>query len=95
MTVQAFDLTWLNRWRVSSLALTDGQISEVIGHFPRHVKSKCLNFSSNGILQFYNTSLKNVPTMKVLDLSHNNLSHIPPIKVGINLTLDISGWFNC
>lgn len=91
VTVKSFDIGWLNRWRVSSLAITDGQINRIQGQFPKSVKSPCLNFSSNGILAFDNMSLKHVQNLSIIDLSHNNLSHIPPLKLKINLTLDISG----
>ncbi|KAK9709143.1 hypothetical protein QE152_g26792 [Popillia japonica] len=90
VTAKTFKIEWLNQWRPCSLAVTDGHIDEVKGQFPKTARSPCLNFSSNAILRFDNASLKYVRDLEKLDLSNNSLSHIPSMRLGINLTLDIS-----
>lgn len=83
-------LDFANRiWkRLNSLAITDGNITQILGEFPRFSALKCLNVSNNNISSIPTRALKEL-TLQVLDLSHNNLTAIPNLSSRSNLALDV------
>lgn len=81
------------RWRMlKSLAITDGKINRVMGQFLMMAPTKCLNFSNNALVEVESNSLNRLWHLSILDLSYNNLTHLPALNMnGRALWLDISG----
>lgn len=73
-----------------SLAITDSHVSSIFGHFTGSLT--CLNLSSNGLVEADPQAFKQLTELKLLDLSHNKLKHLPEINVNQpHFWLDISG----
>ncbi|XP_011154131.1 protein halfway isoform X1 [Harpegnathos saltator] len=81
------------RWRkLKSLAVTDGRISRVKGQFLMKTPIVCLNLSNNALVEVENNSLTRLEQLATLDLSYNNLTHLPALNTnGREFWLDISG----
>ncbi|KAI4495539.1 hypothetical protein M0802_008551 [Mischocyttarus mexicanus] len=82
------------RWRrLKSLAITDGRIDRVKGQFLMMTPTSCLNLSNNAIVEVDNNSLIRLVQLTTLDLSCNNLTHLPALNTinGREFWLDISG----
>ncbi|XP_032457520.1 protein halfway isoform X7 [Nasonia vitripennis] len=82
------------RWRMlKSLAVTDGKIHRIRGQFLMMTPILCLNFSNNALLEMENNSLSRLTQLTTLDLSYNNLTHLPALNImnGREFWLDISG----
>ncbi|KAJ8679556.1 hypothetical protein QAD02_015343 [Eretmocerus hayati] len=82
------------RWRMlKSLAITDGNISRVKGQFMMMTPILCLNLSNNALLEMDNNSLVRLSQLSTLDLSYNNLTHLPALNLmnGREFWLDIAG----
>ncbi|KAH8419652.1 hypothetical protein KR009_000232, partial [Drosophila setifemur] len=91
MTVEDVDLSNPIFRSLQSLALTDGNITRLVGAFPRLSALKCLNISSNNISEIHPRAVKDVPHLEFFGMSHNNLSLVPHRNQNKNITLDISG----
>lgn len=82
------------RWRMlKSLAITDGRIKKVQGKFRMMTPTQCLNLSNNALMEVENNSLIRLAQLTTLDLSYNNLTHLPALNImnGREFWLDISG----
>lgn len=81
------------RWRMlKSLAVTDGRIKQVKGQFLMMTPIVCLNLSNNALVEIENKSLTRLAQLTTLDLSYNNLTHLPALNTnGREFWLDISG----
>lgn len=82
------------RWRMlKSLAITDGKIHSMKGQFLMMTPILCLNLSNNALLEMENNSLIRLSQLTTLDLSYNNLTHLPALNVmnGREFWLDICG----
>ncbi|XP_015171505.1 PREDICTED: protein halfway [Polistes dominula] len=82
------------RWRrLKSLAITDGRINRVKNQFLVVTPISCLNLSNNGLIEVDNNSLNRLGQLTTLDLSCNNLTHLPGLNIinGREFWLDISG----
>ncbi|XP_014211946.1 protein halfway-like [Copidosoma floridanum] len=82
------------RWRMlKSLAITDGKIQRIKGQFLMMTPIFCLNFSNIALLEMENNSLIRLAQLTTLDLSHNNLMHLPALNImnGREFWIDISG----
>jgi len=82
------------RWRMlKSLAITDGRIKKVQGQFRMMTPTQCLNLSNNALMEVENNSLIRLAQLTTLDLSYNNLTHLPALNTmnGREFWLDISG----
>ncbi|XP_058800270.1 protein halfway isoform X2 [Phymastichus coffea] len=82
------------RWRMlKSLAITDGRISRIKGQFLIMTPMVCLNLSNNALLEMENSSLIRLSQLTTLDLSYNNLTHLPTLNImnGREFWLDICG----
>lgn len=57
----------------------------------------CLNLSNNGLVEVENNSLTRLVQLTTLDLSYNNLTHLPTLNTinGRDFWLDISGEHYC
>jgi hypothetical protein len=85
------------RWRMlKSLAITDGRIQRIKGQFLMMTPILCLNLSNNALLEMENNSLIRLAQLTTLDLSYNNLTHLPALNImnGREFWLDISGKIN-
>ncbi|XP_066998180.1 protein halfway isoform X2 [Anabrus simplex] len=73
---------------LKTLIITGGNITKIYGinHF---ANIECLNLSRNSLSRI-DTDMKSLHNLRVLDLSHNNLTILPELATE-NLTLDISG----
>lgn len=65
---------------IKSLAITDGNISRITGQFAMMTSHTCLNFSNNNITEISDRALSNLSSLKLLDLSSNNLTKLPSLK---------------
>lgn len=89
-TFDVFDLGDVSLNGLKSLAITDGSINRIKGHLSIDSIS-CLNFSNNALVNVENNSLIQLTELNTLDLSHNNLTHLPSLDTNHELWLDISG----
>lgn len=92
-TLDIFNAT-KKSWRMlKSLAITDGRINRVIGQFLVMTPTLCLNLSNNALIEVDNNSLIRLTQLTTLDLSYNNLTHLPALNTmnGREFWLDISG----
>lgn len=88
-TQSEINITHLNSLKsVDSLVITDGNVTRISGQFSRFSAIKCLNFSNNGIREINERALLNLSQLKLLDVSANNLTKLPPLS---NITIDIQG----
>lgn len=88
-TVHTFNAD-IDDWAtLESLSVIGGQINKINGQFSGNLA--CVNFSQNNISEISTSAFKNLPKLKILDLSKNNVSNIPNItSTKHNLRLDIS-----
>lgn len=89
-TLESFNVTGVKWRRLKSLALTDGKIKRIQDQFFMMTPTHCLNLSNNGLLEIENNSFTRLTLLKSLDLSYNNITHLPAIS-GRELWIDISG----
>ncbi|XP_063624422.1 protein halfway isoform X1 [Cydia splendana] len=96
-TITELDLSQSVFRRLASMALTDGNIGQIVGQFPKHSSIACLNISNNNL-----TTAKLPTTLRpfaylfnltVLDASANNLTEFPLSLVQSNrkIFIDMSG----
>ncbi|XP_047991019.1 protein halfway isoform X2 [Leguminivora glycinivorella] len=96
-TITELDLSQSVFRRLASMALTDGNIGQIVGQFPKHSSIACLNISNNNL-----TTAKLPSTLRpfaylfnltVLDASANNLTEFPLSLVQSNrkIFIDMSG----
>ncbi|XP_054088593.1 protein halfway [Zeugodacus cucurbitae] len=90
VTLAELDLSNFLYQKLQSLAITDGNITKLVGSFSRFSSIKCLNVSNNNLSEITQRGLI-PPTLKVLDISKNNLTSIPNINQNQNITVDVSG----
>ncbi|XP_076264678.1 leucine-rich repeat domain-containing protein hfw isoform X4 [Rhynchophorus ferrugineus] len=91
-TIESFNLTVHQQvWKaLLYMTVTDGHIKNIVGKFPKASKISCLNLSSNHINYIEEErSLVSLYNLSFLDLSNNNLTQVPRIRMD-NVTLDIS-----
>lgn len=88
-TLDELDISQKFLKRLSSLAVTDGQVRKVVNEFSKFSSPKCINISNNNIDVINARAFKDLTRLQVLDLSYNNLSTIPNLNSATNLTLDI------
>lgn len=92
-TLDVFNVSEI-RWRMlKSLAITDGRIKKVQGQFRMMTPTQCLNLSNNALMEVENNSLTRLAQLTTLDLSYNNLTHLPALNTmnDREFWLDISG----
>ncbi|XP_039958256.1 protein halfway [Bactrocera tryoni] len=90
VTLHELDLSNFLYQKLQSLAITDGNITKLVGSFSRFSSIKCLNVSNNNLSEITQRGLI-PPTLKVLDISKNNLTSIPNFNQNQNITVDVSG----
>uniref|UniRef100_A0A0A1WPV5 Protein halfway n=1 Tax=Zeugodacus cucurbitae TaxID=28588 RepID=A0A0A1WPV5_ZEUCU len=90
VTLAELDLSNFLYQKLQSLAITDGNITKLVGSFSRFSSIKCLNVSNNNLSEITQRGLI-PPTLKVLDISKNNLTSIPNFNQNQNITVDVSG----
>lgn len=67
-----------NRWKLfQSIAITDGNITKMSHNFSEAAVARCLNVSSNELVEININLLGNLHHIEVLIMSNNNLSTIP------------------
>ncbi|XP_051173191.1 protein halfway isoform X2 [Leptopilina boulardi] len=95
-TLDVFNASEVRWRRLKSLAVTDGKIYRVKGQFLMMTPILCLNLSNNGLVEMENNSLTRLAQLTTLDLSYNNLTHLPALNTmnGREFWLDISGTNN-
>uniref|UniRef100_A0A224XPH9 Protein phosphatase 1 n=1 Tax=Panstrongylus lignarius TaxID=156445 RepID=A0A224XPH9_9HEMI len=81
----------LAEWNdLKTLTLINSSVKNVIGQFQG--KLECINLSSNSLEHIDPKAFLNLPNLKQLDLSKNNITKLPDLLVEErNFTLDISG----
>lgn len=89
MTLESVDFSNPIFRSLQSLAITDGNITRLLGAFPRMSALKCLNISNNNITDIPARAVKDVPHLEFFGMSHNNLSVVPHRNQNKNITLDI------
>ncbi|CAH0715241.1 unnamed protein product, partial [Brenthis ino] len=84
--------------RLTSMALTDGNIGKIIGQFPKYSSIACLNISNNNLSSATLSPTIQRPfaylfTLTLLDASANNLTEFPLSLVQSNrkISVDLSG----
>ncbi|XP_067640523.1 protein halfway isoform X3 [Eurosta solidaginis] len=90
VTLHELDLSHSLYQTLQSLAITDGNITKLVGGFSRFSAIKCLNVSNNNLSEITQRGLI-PPNLKVLDISQNNLTGIPNFNQNQNITVDVSG----
>lgn len=92
-TLDVFNVSEIRWRRLKSLAITDGKINRVKGQFRMMTPTVCLNLSNNALIEVENNSLTRLAQLTTLDLSYNNLTHLPALNTmnGREFWLDISG----
>lgn len=92
-TLEVFNVSEIRWRRLKSLAITDGRIKRVKGQFRMMTPTQCLNLSNNALVEVENNSLTRLAQLTTLDLSYNNLTHLPALNTmnGREFWLDISG----
>jgi len=95
-TIEKLDATEMSRHfqHLIGISVTQGRIARISGQFPASVT--CLNLSSNHLMEIDPPVLTNVPQLGYLDLSNNNLTHLPNItfrnpKARHHFFIDVSG----
>ncbi|XP_023938860.2 protein halfway isoform X2 [Bicyclus anynana] len=84
--------------RLTSMALTDGNIGKIVGQFPKIASIACLNISNNNLSSATlqppdHRPFSNLFNLTVLDASRNNLTKFPVSLVQSNrkISVDLSG----
>lgn len=97
-TLDELDVSQSVYRRLTSMALTDGNIGKIIGQFPKHSSIACLNISNNNLSSATLQPSIQRPfaylfTLTVLDASANNLTEFPLSLVQSNrkISVDLSG----
>ncbi|KAH8386605.1 hypothetical protein KR093_001470 [Drosophila rubida] len=92
LTVPALDLSNSIFRSLQSLAITDGNITQLTSAFPRHTSVlRCLDFSNNKIMEIAPRAVKDVPHLEFFGIANNLLSRVPNRNQNKNMPLDISG----
>lgn len=96
VTLDVFNVSEIRWRRLKSLSITDGKINRVKGQFRMMTPTTCLNLSNNALIEVENNSLTRLAQLTTLDLSYNNLTHLPALNTmnGREFWLDISGKLN-
>ncbi|XP_073972643.1 leucine-rich repeat domain-containing protein hfw isoform X3 [Rhodnius prolixus] len=81
----------LSEWNhLETLTLVNSSVKKVIGQFEGTLR--CINLSASSLKYIEPKAFQNLPNLKQLDLSKNNITKLPELLVeGLNITLDISG----
>ncbi|CAH2244598.1 protein halfway [Pararge aegeria] len=97
-TIDELDVSQSIFRRLTSMALTDGNIGKIIGQFPKHSSIACLNISNNNLSSATLQPPIQRPfaylfNLTVLDASRNNLTEFPLSLVQSNrkISVDLSG----
>ncbi|EDV91720.1 GH24532, partial [Drosophila grimshawi] len=91
LTVHAMDLSNPIYRSLQSLAVTDGNITQLTNLFPRHSPLKCFNISNNNISEIGPRVFKDVPHLEFFNMSKNLLSRVPNCNQYSKIALDITG----
>lgn len=76
--------------QLHSLAITDGNITQIVSQFSKFPKHHCINVSNNHVHTIETRPFfTHLTSLQVLDLSHNNLTAIPTLFNQRNISLDI------
>ncbi|XP_015122047.1 protein halfway [Diachasma alloeum] len=92
-TLDVFNVSEVKWRRLKSLAITDGRINRIKGQFLMMTPTQCLNLSNNGLIEIENNSFTRLAQLTSLDLSYNNVTHLPALNTmhGREFWIDISG----
>ncbi|XP_026473562.1 protein halfway isoform X2 [Ctenocephalides felis] len=91
-TMESLDLSEPRYKQLTSISITDGNITKLAGEFTKMTSVTCLNVSNNNINSIEPRALSNLYDLVMLDLSHNNLTRMPNFrKPEKNFTIDIMG----
>ncbi|VVC91380.1 unnamed protein product [Leptidea sinapis] len=97
-TIDELDVSQSIFRRLTSMALTDGNIGKIVGQFPKYSSIACLNISNNNLSSATLKPPIQRPfaylfTLTVLDASSNNLTEFPLSLVQSNrkISVDLSG----
>lgn len=91
-TMDSLDLSEPRYKQLTSISITDGNITRLAGEFTKMTSVTCLNVSNNNINSIEPRALSNLYDLVMLDLSHNNLTRMPNFrKPEKNFTIDIMG----
>lgn len=92
-TLEALNVSEVKWRRLKSLAITDGKINRIKGQFLMMTPTHCLNLSNNALTEIENNSFTRLSQLTSLDLSYNNMTHLPALNImnGREFWLDISG----
>ncbi|CAG9561604.1 unnamed protein product [Danaus chrysippus] len=99
-TIEELDVSQSIFRRLTSMALTDGNIGRIVGQFPKYSSIACLNISNNNLSsatvggpQPVQRPFAYLFTLSVLDASANNLTEFPLSLMQSNrkIFLDLSG----
>ncbi|XP_028035982.1 protein halfway isoform X1 [Bombyx mandarina] len=97
-TIDELDVSHSMFRRLTSMAFTDGNISKIIGQFPKHSALACFNISNNNLTSDKLQSSIQRPfaylfNLTVLDASANNLTKFPLSLVhsNRNISVDLAG----
>ncbi|XP_062141399.1 protein halfway [Drosophila sulfurigaster albostrigata] len=91
LTVPALDLLNSMFRSLQSLAITDGNITQLTNAFPKFSALRCLDFSNNKIVEIAPRAVKDVPHLEFFGIANNLLSRVPNRNQNKNMPLDISG----
>ncbi|XP_047504175.1 protein halfway [Pieris napi] len=97
-TIKELDVSQSTFRRLTSMALTDGNIGKIVGQFPKYSSIACLNISNNNLSSITPQPPGQRPfaylfTLSILDASANNLTEFPLSLVQSNrkIHVDLSG----
>ncbi|XP_038220635.1 protein halfway [Zerene cesonia] len=97
-TIKDLDVSQPIFRRLTSMALTDGNIGKIVGQFPKHSPIVCLNISNNNLSSITPQPPLSRPfaylyALNVLDASSNNLTEFPLSLLQSNrkIHVDLSG----
>lgn len=88
-TLENLDISLSHLKNLHSLSITDGNIKHIVNRFSRSSKERCLNVSSNNVLTIDARPFTYLSHLEVLDMSHNNLTTMPPLSSTRKMSLHI------